>query len=65
MITRSDIVHGRIAVNEEPLENLKQLYKLQSVSLWCMKKILEDKVYLTFHDKGERDSYLAALDHRR
>jgi hypothetical protein len=63
--TRSDIVHGRIVVNEEPLENLKQLHKLQSVSLWCMKKILEGKVYLTFHDKGARDSYLAALDHRR
>lgn len=63
--TRSDIVHGRIVVNEEPLENLKQLHNLQSVSLWCMKKILEDKVYLTFKDKGARDSYLAAFDHRR
>jgi hypothetical protein len=63
--TRSDIAHGRIVLNEEPLENLRQLHRVQSVNLCCMKKILQDKVYLAFKDKETRDSYLAAFDHRR
>jgi hypothetical protein len=59
---RSDIVHGRIVASEKPLENLKQLHRLQSVSLWCMEKILNDKIYLKFKEKKERNAYLATLD---
>jgi hypothetical protein len=63
--TRSAIVHGRIEVNEEPLDNLKQLHHVESVSLWCMRKVLRDKAYLSFKDRETRDTYLALLDHRR
>ncbi len=63
--TRSDIVHGRIVAYEEPLGNLKQLHRLQSVSLWCMKKILNDKIYLNFKEREKRNAYLTALDQCR
>jgi hypothetical protein len=63
--TRSDIVHGRIVAYEEPLGNLKQLHRLQSVSLFCMKRILNDKIYLNFKEREKRNAYLATLDECR
>jgi hypothetical protein len=58
---RSGIVHGRIKANEKPLENLNDLYHLQSATIECLKKILSEKIYLKFKE-AERDKYLSTLD---
>ena len=62
--TRSAIVHGRIVADEEPLKNLEQLHRLQSVTLGCVRRILEEKVYLKFTDSETRNAYLSTLDQR-
>lgn len=59
---RSRIVHGNIVAKKEPGENLKELRHLQFVVIECMKKILQEKVYLKFIDKKTRDSYLGTLN---
>jgi hypothetical protein len=59
---RSRIVHGNIVANEEPGKNLEELHHLQFVVMECMKKILQEKVYLKFIDKKTRDSYLGTLN---
>ena len=59
---RSRIVHGNIVANEEPGKNLEELHHLQFVVIECMKKILQEKVYLKFIDKKTRDSYLGTLN---
>ena len=58
---RSRIVHGNIIAGDEPGENLQQLYNLQYVVIECMKKILNEKIYLNFKNKESRDSYLGKL----
>ena len=58
---RSRIVHGNIAASEEPGENLKELYHLQYVVIECMKKIINEKIYLKFKNKTSRDSFLNKL----
>jgi len=62
---RSRIVHGNIVANEGPGKNLEELHHLQFVAIGCMKKILEEKVYLKFIDKKTRDSYLGTLNVNR
>ena len=59
---RSRIVHGNIVANEEPGKNLEELHHLQFVVIECMKKILQEKVYLKFIAKKTRDSYLGTLN---
>jgi hypothetical protein len=59
---RSRIVHGNIAVQDKPSENLKELNNLQYITIECMKKLLQEKVYLQFADKETRDSYLGTLN---
>ncbi|GAG13669.1 unnamed protein product, partial [marine sediment metagenome] len=58
---RSRIVHGNIVVKDEPGGNLKELYHLQYITIECMKKFLEEKVYFKFTDKKTRDSYFATI----
>lgn len=58
---RSRIVHGNIVASEEPGENLEQLFHLQYIVIECMKKILNDRIYLNFENKEKRDSYLSTL----
>jgi flavorubredoxin len=62
---RSRIVHGNIVAKKVPDKNLKELHHLQFVIIECMKKILQEKVYLKFVDKKTRDSYLGALNKSR
>jgi len=59
---RSRIVHGNIMAKKDPGENLKKLHHLQYIVIECMKKILQEKVYLKFIDKKSRDSYLGTLN---
>jgi hypothetical protein len=58
---RSRIVHGNIVASDEPGENLQQLYNFQYVVIECMKKIINEKIYLNFNNKTSRDSYLSKL----
>ena len=62
---RSRIVHGDIEAKEEPTENLKRLQHLQYVVLECIKKLLNENIYLKFKDKINRDSYLGTLNRNR
>lgn len=59
---RSRIVHGNIVVQDEPIENLKELNNLQYITIECMKKFLQEEVYLQFADKETRDTYLGTLN---
>ena len=59
---RSRIVHGNIVVNGDPGENRKELYYLQYITLECMKKFLQEKVYSKFIDKKTRDLYLSTIN---
>jgi hypothetical protein len=61
---RSDITHGRIEVNEDPLNNLQKLYKLQTIIILCMKKIVEEKIYIEFKDPTSRNKYLEKFDNK-
>ncbi|MFC1561150.1 hypothetical protein ACFL4V_01590 [Candidatus Latescibacterota bacterium] len=58
---RSCIVHGKIVASDEASENLKNLACLRDIVLECMKKILNEKIYLKFKDKQTRDAYLNTL----
>lgn len=51
---RSDMVHGRIPHtdkdSEQAKQNIKNLAKLESLVFTCIKKILDEKVYLQYKD---------------
>lgn len=53
---RSEIVHGRIG-EEHKEENLINLSKLEYVITECMKKILDEKIYLIYENTTEKENY--------
>ena len=59
---RSRIVHGNIIAKDQPGENLKELNHLKYIVIECMKKLIEEKIYLNFMKKKSRDSYLGTLN---
>jgi hypothetical protein len=60
---RSRIVHGNIVIKNDPNKNnLKELHHLQYIVIECMKKIIQEKIYLKFIDAETRNSYLSTLN---
>jgi len=57
----SDMVHGRIVINDEPEQNLKQLHRLEYVVKECMKKMLTDKVYKIYDNVEKKEAYYKKL----
>jgi len=54
---RSRIVHGNIAARDDPDENLINLHNLEYLLTECMKKILDEKIYLLYSDIDEKESF--------
>ncbi len=58
---RSKIVHGKVAVKDEIKGNLNTLYKLQYVLVECMKKMLNEEIYLIYSDIQNKECYFNDL----
>lgn len=58
---RSKIVHGRVKVKDEIKGQLNTLYKLQYVLVECMKKMLDEELYLIYHDVENKEDYFRDL----
>ncbi len=58
---RSQIVHGKIEANDKPRDDLTQLHDLEYVVTECMKKILDENLYLIYGNVQEKESYYNRL----
>ncbi|MFH1519514.1 MAG: hypothetical protein ABIE75_02975 [Candidatus Omnitrophota bacterium] len=63
---RSDIVHGRIELAEKEdevkkKENLNYLQDVENVVIGCLRKVLDEKVYLKYKNPQEREKYFDDL----
>ncbi len=62
---RSDMVHGRTPHtdkdSEQAKQNIKNLGKLESLVFTCIKKILDEKIYLLYKDIDEKEKFLNSL----
>lgn len=54
---RSKIVHGKVVVEDEIKGNLTVLYDLQYIVTECMKKMLDEKIYLVYSNVEEKEKY--------
>lgn len=58
---RSKIVHGKVVVEDEIKGKLNILYKLQYVLVECMKKMLNEEIYLIYSDIQNKECYFNDL----
>jgi hypothetical protein len=58
---RSGMVHGRIEINDDPKENLRELAKLEHLLNSCLNLFLEKHLYKNYVSKAERDKFMGAL----
>lgn len=63
---RSDMVHGRIPHTDKydkirKEENIRNIEKVEELIIVCIKKMLGDKTYLVYKDKGEKEEYFSSL----
>ena len=59
---RSHMTHGRIAVGDDPGENLEKLEHLEHVTNTSFRKLLESEKYLCFRTKADRDAFMGTLN---
>ena len=57
---RSRMLHGNIKVSDPPT-NLGNLHHLEYVVTECMRKILDEQIYLKYSDTGEKEAYYNTL----
>ncbi len=63
---RSDMVHGRISHSDKAnvvkrQKNLNNLAKLEELVFVCMKKMLDNKIYLKYRNIAEKEDFLNNL----
>jgi len=62
---RSNMVHGRILHTEQGSErvaqNVRNLAKLESLVFACLRKMLDERIYLEYRDDGTREKLLNGL----
>ncbi|OHB73886.1 MAG: hypothetical protein A2Z25_10005 [Planctomycetes bacterium RBG_16_55_9] len=58
---RSKIVHGRVTVDDEIKGHLATLHELEYVITECMKKMLDEKIYLIYEDAQKKEIYFSKL----
>jgi len=58
---RSKIVHGKFKVNDDIKGQLGILYELQYIIVQCMRKMLDEKIYLKYGDILEKERYFNEL----
>ncbi len=62
---RSDMVHGRIPYTDknskQAKQNIENLAKLESLIFACIKKMLDEKIYLQYKDTHAKESFLNDL----
>lgn len=61
---RSKIVHGRVVVNDDIKGQLKTLHELEYVVTQCMKKMLDEKIYLIYSNVDKKENYFNKLVNR-
>jgi len=54
---RSKMVHGNIVANDDPKDNLIKLHDLEYVVTECMKKILDEQIYLKYSNVQQKEIY--------
>ena len=54
---RSKMVHGNIIANDDPKDNLIKLHDLEYVVTECMKKILDEQIYLKYSNVQQKEIY--------
>jgi len=59
---RSDMVHGRVVINDDPNENLRELAKLERIVNACLNVFLEKGLYKNYLAKAERDKFMGTLN---
>ena len=58
---RSKIVHGRVAVKDEIKGQLPTLHELEYIVTECMKKMLDEKIYMLYGDVQKKERYFNEL----
>lgn len=58
---RSRIMHGNMKIKRSPKENLASLHHLETVTISCFKKIVNEKVYEHFGSKDKRDRFMMTI----
>jgi hypothetical protein len=58
---RSKIVHGKVVVDDEIKGRLPTLYELEYVLRECMKKMLDERIYLKYGNDKEKEKYFDDL----
>ena len=58
---RSNMVHGRIEVGDDPKENLRELAKLEHLLNSCLNIFLEKCLYNNYVSKTQRDKFMGVL----
>lgn len=58
---RSKMVHGNIVASDDPKDNLIKLHDLEYVVTECMKKMLDEQIYLTYSNVQQKESFYNQL----
>ncbi len=63
---RSELVHGKrkLSPEEAPGQNLTDTHELEFVVTECMKKLLDERIYLKYANVAEKESYFDWLSER-
>jgi hypothetical protein len=61
---RSRIMHGNMKIKKSPKENLASLHYLETVTISCFKKIVNEKVYEHFDSKERRDKFMETISQK-
>ena len=58
---RSKIIHGKLSVDDDIKGQLGTLHELQYVATQCMRKMLDEKIYLLYVDVEKKECYFNKL----
>ena len=59
---RSDMVHGRVEISDDPKENLRKLAKLERILKACFDIFLRKRLYENYKSMEERNKFMVTLD---
>ena len=59
---RSEMTHGKIKASDDPGENMKKLYHLDSIVIECFRIMVDLKLYREYSSKCSRDRLMSTLN---
>lgn len=59
---RSQMVHGRLPITEDPKANIEELASLESIVLDCLERFIDESAYTHYGEPSARKAFLAQFD---